>query len=701
MPILSTLAAAALFASPAITGGEAETFDCTGQVAVVCGDSPQRFMLLQDEGVRFSLNRSFWLEHPESYMLKSGDIVHITGEKRIPTGIIKDEQPLQSAFVVTNLVTVRHGRLPEPAKVEANEINGGRLTGKFVSVCGVASSAMRDDMNPQWNWLIIRTPCGDVYVALTDHEHPLESIIALTDAEVRVSGLMHKQHRWRRFSGPYLMAAGENAVETMSPPPGPERMRALRQSDFGAEAFVIKSLEGALLHRAKTEGVLVALGRGFCFVELQDGRLLKAIPRLGASVPARGTAVTAAGFVTLDFGGLQFSDAEFWPNGNGRPAAATKAEPTKMKELFRQARNPDVSAASGIREIISVSGTIANSGENIRMSRTIRVESDGYSVNADLSTLSDEAIAELDRGCVVQVSGVCNAEFEAGPTTTAFPTFAGFSIFPVSDDAITVVARPSWWTTGRLLVLVLSLVGLLAVFLVLTIVLKTLADRRGQQLYDEKAAHIRTEAKVEERTRLAIELHDAISQTLTGVALQIDSADMADSLNNSPRSVFLATARQMLASCRRELRNCLWDLKSRTFDEKDMTEAVNRAIVPHIGSAKAMVRFNVPRSMLSEPTTHSVLSMVRELVVNAIRHGKAKSVWIAGECSNGRISFSVRDDGCGFDMASAPGPREGHFGLQGIRERVNAANGSIEVESAPGEGTKITISISEGNHERT
>lgn len=88
--------------------------------------------------------------------------------------------------------------------------------------------------------------------------------------------------------------------------------------------------------------------------------------------------------------------------------------------------------------------------------------------------------------------------------------------------------------------------------------------------------------------------------------------------------------------------------------------------------------------------------MVRELVVNAIRHGKAKSVWIAGECSNGRISFSVRDDGCGFDMASAPGPREGHFGLQGIRERVNAANGSIEIESAPGEGTKVTVSISEG-----
>ena len=133
MPILSIIVAALLSASSVPPGEAGEAFDCTGQVAVVCGDSPQRFMLLQDEGVRFSLNRSFWLEHPESYTLKSGDIVHITGERRKPTGIIKDEQPLQSAFVVTNLVTVRHGRLPEPAKVEANEINGGRLTGKFVN----------------------------------------------------------------------------------------------------------------------------------------------------------------------------------------------------------------------------------------------------------------------------------------------------------------------------------------------------------------------------------------------------------------------------------------------------------------------------------------------------------------------------------------------------------------------------------------
>ena len=695
--ILSIVSAIAAFTTLAMPDAEATPFDCTGQVAIVCGDVPRRFTLLQDEKVRYSLNKSFWLEKPDDFpTLRSGDVVHITGIERPPTGIIKGEQPERNALVVTNLETICHKDLPKAEEVDAGQINGGRMTGKFVSVQGVVSSVVQDEMNSQWNWFVLRTSLGDVYVAATDHEQPHAKLLALTDAEVKITGLMHKQHRWRRFSGPYVMATGESGVEPLSPPPKHEAMRTLLQSDLNAEMFVISSLRGRFMHRQKTDGVLIAVGRGLCFVEMPDGKILKAIPRQGTSIPERGSAVTLAGFVTLDFGGLQFADAEFWPAENSFTVPDTKAQPKKMADLFELARNPDVTATSGIREIVSITGTIANSDENILMSKSIRIERDGYSVTADLSTLSERAISKLERGCFVRVAGVCHAEFEAGPATIAFPKFTGFSIIPMSDDAVTVLARPSWWTTGRLLAVILSLLGLLIVFFILTVVLKKLSDRRGQQLYEEKVAHIRTEAKVEERTRLAIELHDAISQTLTGVALQIDSADMVNNGENGQLGKFLDTARWMLGSCRRELQDCLWDLRSRTFVEKDMTEAINRTIAPHRGGATTSVRFNVPRNLLSESTAHSILRMVRELVVNSIRHGKASHIWIAGECSDGRISFSVRDNGCGFDTSSAPGPRDGHFGLQGIRERVRAAKGTIEIESVPSKGAKITITVPEG-----
>ena len=149
----------------------------------------------------------------------------------------------------------------------------------------------------------------------------------------------------------------------------------------------------------------------------------------------------------------------------------------------------------------------------------------------------------------------------------------------------------------------------------------------------------------------------------------------------------------MLASCRRELQGCLWDLRSRTFEEKDLAEAVSRTITPNVGDAKVFCRFNVPRRLLTESVTHSVLRIIRELVVNAVRHGHATSVRIAGEYQGGTLRFSVVDNGEGFDADATPGPAQGHFGFQGIRERLNDFNGRMEIRSAPGKGAKVSVSM--------
>ena len=108
------------------------------------------------------------------------------------------------------------------------------------------------------------------------------------------------------------------------------------------------------------------------------------------------------------------------------------------------------------------------------------------------------------------------------------------------------------------------------------------------------------------------------------------------------------------------------------------------------------VRFNIPCELLTDDTAHALLRIVRELVQNAIRHGRAKTVRIAGCLDGERLLFSVVDDGCGFVPDSAPGVREGHFGLQGIHERVNHFGGELEIESAPGKGTKVSISFKAG-----
>lgn len=159
---------------------------------------------------------------------------------------------------------------------------------------------------------------------------------------------------------------------------------------------------------------------------------------------------------------------------------------------------------------------------------------------------------------------------------------------------------------------------------------------------------------------------------------------------------FFAVARQMLASCRKELKGCLWDLRTRTFEEKDMTEALRRTLQPYANEADLRIRFNVPREDLSETVTHDILRIVRELVVNALRHGHATAVSIAGTRDGDAIRFVVEDNGAGFDPMAAPGPREGHFGLQGIRERLKPHQGTLELAAVRPQGTRARITLNMG-----
>jgi signal transduction histidine kinase len=271
-------------------------------------------------------------------------------------------------------------------------------------------------------------------------------------------------------------------------------------------------------------------------------------------------------------------------------------------------------------------------------------------------------------------------DIEDWQANSAFPQIRRFFLVARVPSDIRIVARPPWWTAARLLAVIGALLAALAAILAWNAALSRSAARKGRELYRMQIERVKADLRTEERTRLAVELHDTLAQNLTGVSMQLAAGHVE-------------IAEKTLKSCRDDLRDCLWDLRSQALEEPDMTQAILKTLRPHTGESRVTVRFNVPRGKLSDKTAHALLRSIRELAVNALRHGKATDIKVAGALEGEHLICSVSDNGCGFDPVSAPGVLQGHFGLQGIRERVNALGGEFTIESKPGEGVKAKIKI--------
>ena len=124
-----------------------------------------------------------------------------------------------------------------------------------------------------------------------------------------------------------------------------------------------------------------------------------------------------------------------------------------------------------------------------------------------------------------------------------------------------------------------------------------------------------------------------------------------------------------------------------------MDAAIRKTLCQNLAGIDLSIRFNVPRETFSDNTAHAILKIIRELATNALHHGKATSLRIAGAIDDDKLLFSVRDNGCGFDPDLAPGIAQGHFGLQGISERLERLNGKMKIESTIGKGAKVTVTL--------
>ena len=607
--------------------------------------------------------------------LKTGDVLSATG-------VFEKMDTLR----LLSIDKVEHRPAPPPRAIHPDRLVDRSLRHDFVQISGVVVSVSRDEMDSSVNWLVLMSGDSPIMANVGECNWPLDKLVALVDAEIRIQGTVEPNVTWREKLSARISLCGQNPISIVRPAP-------VDIDDIPSYSHTKNQ------HRQRMKGVVVAVSKNRFFVRQDKDVCRQVRPAHHATIPAVGDHVTVAGFANLDPLRVQLVEAIVRKDPS-RSASQIQSEVLEFKKAFAQ--NDDGTRRILYpfdRKLVHLSGTLRHFSVDTDKNRTLILECNGQTVSIDISGLCAQLDPSIVPGCALSVVGLFVTDFEVIAPSLPFPKLKGFTVIPRATDDIVVLRRPPWWTVGRLLALIAVLVAVIIAILIWNRILKVLSERRGRELYKEELAHALAEWKVEERTRLSVELHDSISQTLTGVALQVDAAKGSGVDGKSPAAKFLETARAMLASCRQELRCCIWDLRSRTFEEKDMTEAIRRTLAPHAGDVDIPVRFNVPRETLSETSAHDILRIIRELTVNAIRHGHAAHIRIAGELRDGIIRFSVKDDGCGFDPESIPGPRQGHFGLQGIRERIGGHNGALTIESSNGHGTRVTVSFAADDRE--
>jgi signal transduction histidine kinase len=323
-----------------------------------------------------------------------------------------------------------------------------------------------------------------------------------------------------------------------------------------------------------------------------------------------------------------------------------------------------------------------------RVDGILQFSKDGQFFEALLPNKGHDHHLVLTSGDRVRLTGICELT-----TSHALPRIEwvdGFRIHLPQNGGIEIISRAPWWNTWRLLVALGVMSGVAFLGFFGTWLLRRQVKSQMHIISDK----LRTEAVGEERDRMARELHDTLEQQLSGVALQLDSLDHAVNQNPAAASTTLTLARRMLRYTRLEARRSVWDLRSKVL-EKDGLSAALRAISETSGPAGPVIDVIVrgDEHPLSAGVDFHLLRIAQEATTNAIKHGTASLIRIELEYLPKTTRLTVTDDGNGFDPAASqpvPGP---HFGLLGMRERAAKIGASLTLDSFPGAGCVVTVSL--------
>ena len=267
-----------------------------------------------------------------------------------------------------------------------------------------------------------------------------------------------------------------------------------------------------------------------------------------------------------------------------------------------------------------------------------------------------------------------------GKYTFRVAAFEGNNEVNASEASLAIVQRPLFYSTPWFIAI--------CVLFMTALILGIYRFRLWQ-------IRMRFAAVLDERGRLAREMHDTVIQGCASVSALIEA--LSSLLKGEDQLVqnLIEHARTQLRSTVDEAREEVWNLRRNKAAENSFGTALQTMAEQIAKEYKIPIACELTgkQFVLNQLATHELLMMVREALYNAVLHGKPGKIEVRVAFARSDLTLEVRDDGVGFDPEAIEPNQNHHYGLVGMRERVQSVGGRFRLQSALGKGTEVQVQI--------
>ena len=560
------------------------------------------------------------------------------------------------------------GQWPQPRHATWAHLVNGSLETQYAEIDGVVTAVQ--DQN-----LLLLTEGGKVTLNLMGFT--ANALARYLNAAVRVRGCVFAPfNEQTRELQSGTIRVGDAAVSVLQPAPRdffniPERSIAdLLLYDPEATPFRRLKVTGQIMHGRRGEYLLSQGTNGMRVTISNSG------PNTNSGPFSVGDLVEAAGF--LGFGGpvAELKEAVMRKKGRAPLPVPTRLTPKQLL-LARYAGT-----------LVSLEATLMNQWRE-GPDQVLELQSGFLAFRARMN--HGGTLSLPPSGSRLELSGV----YAPLGNLASDGTVSGFELLLSSPAGLRVLATPPWWTLRHGLILAGILAALLCAALVWNKALHQQVQEHSRQLEAEIRNRERAEqqrATEAERARIARDLHDELGTGLTEVSL-LASAGLGE-LRGAEKSqgrfsAIAEKARGLVSS----LDVIVWAIDPKRNSLQSFADYLGSYAEELLSASKIVCRFSIPIEceavVLPGPARHNLFLAIKEALNNVIRHAAATEVELCMTQTGHRLEIVIADNGRGFDWNDI---RRGN-GLANLQDRLQALNGQCHIESQPGHGTLVKLTV--------